>query len=165
MANISLSNLPKIPGRKSFRVGRGQGSGLGKTSGRGMKGQRARSGSKRGLKLMGLKATILKLPKLRGFHSVTKQLAEVTLSTLDKNFKDNDRVTLPTLKKKALVGQHVIGAKIIATGELTKKLNVELQAISAGAKKMIEAKGGSFKQIIKEPKSLNKAQRAENRKQ
>jgi len=150
MPTISLSNLPKTPGRKSFRVGRGQGSGLGKTSGRGMKGQRSRSGSKRGLKLMGLKASIMKLPKLRGFHSMTKSLTEITLATLENNFKDGDRITISTLKHKDLVERSARGAKVIATGKLTKKLTVELQAASVGAKKIIEEKGGSFKQVVKE---------------
>jgi len=161
--SISLSNLPKTPGRKSFRIGRGQGSGLGKTSGRGMKGQRSRSGSKRGLKLMGLKQSIMKLPKLRGFHSLKKPLAEVSLSSLDKKFKDGEKVTLGLLKKKGLVDNNALGAKVIVVGELTKKLTVELHGASAGAKKMIEAKGGTFKQIVKEVKTLNKEQRAKNR--
>jgi large subunit ribosomal protein L15 len=153
--NISLSNLPSTVGRRHRRVGRGNSSGRGKTAGRGMKGQRSRSGSKRGLKLRGLKQSIMKLPKLRGFRSIKKPLAEVSLSSLEKNFNNGETVTLGLLKKKGLIDQNSLGTKILGSGALNKKLKIKTQACSASARKIIEAAGG---EVITEIKTDNKTE-------
>ena len=151
--NISLSNLPSIASRRHRRVGRGISSGRGKTSGRGMKGQRSRSGSKSGHKLRGLKQSIMKLPKLRGFRSITAPLGEISLAGLEKHFNSGDVVTLGLLKKKGLVRNSVLGVKILGTGDLKKKLTVKVQSCTASAKKAIEAAGGKVEVAIQDNKT------------
>jgi len=108
--------------RKSKRVGRGNASGKGNYSARGMKGQRSRSGGKGGLKLRGMKARLQKIPKLRGFKSPNEKAEEVNLSILDKNFKDGDKVSLKRLKKLGLIENNGRGVKILANGDTKKNL-------------------------------------------
>lgn len=140
--SLTLSNLKPARGarKKSVKVGRG--GKRGSYSGRGMKGQRARSGGKSGLKALGFKQTLLRIPKNRGFRSLKPKLAIVNLLDLEKNFKDNDVIDPKVLVRKGLIDNLKTGVKILGQGKLSKKLIVTAQGFSASAKKEIEAQGG-----------------------
>lgn len=132
--------------RTSKRVGRGDGSGKGNTSARGMKGQRARSGGKSGTAVIGLKQSILKIPKLRGFNSPNEKTATVTLDMLERNCNAGTPVTPASLERAGVIKSASAGVKIVATGELKKKLEIQNCKASAGAVKAIEAAGGTITQ-------------------
>lgn len=127
------------------RVGRGNASGHGTSSCRGGKGQTARSGGSRGLQLKAFKRLLQSTPKLRGFNSLNTKPSEVYLDILDKKFNAGDTVDFKALQDKNLVSKNVLTAKIIARGELTKKLIVVgIQATKSVAEK-IKALGGEVK--------------------
>ena len=128
------------------RVGRGIGSGLGKTSGRGHKGQKARSGGgvRRGFE-GGQTPLYRRLPK-RGFTNIhAKTYTEVTLTMLNKS-KATD-VTAETLLAEGIIGKIQDGIVVLATGKLDKKLNVKANRFTAAAKEKIEALGGKAEVI------------------
>lgn len=141
---LTLHNIKAKKGsrKRRKRVGRGDGSGSGTYSGRGLKGQRSRSGGKSGLKLKGLRAMLLSLPKKRGFKSNRNPAAIVNLSDLNKTFVDGAKITPKALQKKLLVDNIAGGVKILAKGELGIKLNIEGCRVSAAAKEKIEKAGG-----------------------
>lgn len=126
------------------RLGRGNGNGKGNTSARGMKGQRARSGGKSRTAVIGLKQSILKIPKLRGFTSQQKKAATVTLAMLDRAFTSGTVVTPRMMNDAGIIATPAAGVKIVATGTLTKKLDIQGCHASAAALKAIEAAGGSL---------------------
>ena len=128
------------------RVGRGIGSGLGKTSGRGHKGQKARSGGgvRRGFE-GGQTPLYRRLPK-RGFTNIhAKTYTEVTLKMLNKS-KATD-VTAESLLEEGIIGKINDGIVILATGQLEKKLNVKAKRFTAKAKEEIESLGGKAEVI------------------
>ena len=128
------------------RVGRGIGSGLGKTSGRGHKGQKARSGGgvRRGFE-GGQTPLYRRLPK-RGFNNIhANTYTEVTLTMLNKS-KATD-VTAETLLEEGIIGKIQDGIVVLATGKLEKKLNVKATRFTAKAKETIEALGGKAEVI------------------
>ena len=128
------------------RVGRGVGSGLGKTSGRGHKGQKARSGGgvRRGFE-GGQTPLYRRLPK-RGFTNIhAKTYTEVTLTMLNKS-KATD-VSAQTLLEEGIIGKINDGIVILATGKLDKKLNVKATRFTTKAKEAIEALGGKAEVI------------------
>ena len=128
------------------RVGRGIGSGLGKTSGRGQKGQKARSGGgvRRGFE-GGQTPLYRRLPK-RGFNNINaKTYTEVTLTMLNKS-KATD-VTAETLLAEGIIGKVNDGIVVLATGKLDKKLNVKATRFTKKAKEEIEALGGKAEVI------------------
>lgn len=129
--------------KSSKRVGRGNASQKGTTAGRGMKGQTARSGSS-GTARIGLRKAILKVKKLRGFNSPYAKKETVTLSTLDRVGNDGDIIDPYVLKERGVIKSADNGVKIVNTGALSKKLTVSGCRASEGAKKAIEAAGGSF---------------------
>jgi len=124
------------------RVGRGIGSGLGKTAGRGHKGQKSRSGGFHKVGFEGGQMPLQRrLPK-RGFKSTTlKYNAEVTLKDLER--LGADEVDMLTLKQAGLVGELAKVVKVIKSGELTRKVALKGIGATAGAKAAIEAAGGS----------------------
>ena len=150
---IGLHNLKPKPGSKRprKRIGRGEGSGLGKTSGRGHKGAGARSGSKQKANYEGGQNPIhMRMRKLRGphkkqsmpFENFRTKTQPVNLSDLEERFDAGAEVTPATLKEKGLA-KRSDPVKILARGELEKKLEVHAHAFSAAAKEKIEAAGGS----------------------
>ena len=150
---IGLHNLKPKPGSKKprKRIGRGEGSGLGKTSGRGHKGAGARSGRKRKAGYEGGQNPIhMRMRKLRGPHKKQSMPFErfrtktqaVNLSDLEERFDSGAEVTLESLKEKGLA-KRKDPVKILARGEIKKKLEVHAHAFSAAAKEKIEAAGGS----------------------
>lgn len=150
---IGLHNLKPKPGSKRprKRIGRGEGSGLGKTSGRGHKGAGARSGRKRKANYEGGQNPIhMRMRKLRGphkkqsmpFENFRTKTQPVNLADLEERFESGAEVTPVTLKEKGLAKRSE-PVKILARGELKKKLEVHAHAFSAAAKEQIEAAGGS----------------------
>ena len=151
---IGLHNLKPNPGsrHRKKRIGRGEGSGFGKTSGRGQKGAGSRSGSKRKVNLEGGQNPIhMRMRKLRGPHMKKSMPFEaygrthtqpVNLSDLDR-FDDGAEVTPESLREKKLATRKNIPVKVLAKGELSKPLTVHAHAFSAAAREAIEAAGGS----------------------
>ncbi len=144
---MKLNDLkPLTKKTERTRVGRGIGSGLGKTSGRGQKGQKARSGGgvRRGFE-GGQTPMYRRLPK-RGFTNIhAKTYTEVTLKMLNKS-KSTD-VTAETLLKEGIIGKINDGIVVLATGKLEKKLNIKAVRFTAKAKEQIEALGGKAEVI------------------
>jgi large subunit ribosomal protein L15 len=154
---IGLHTLKPAPGsrRPRKRLGRGPGTGHGKTSGRGHKGAGARSGSKSKVAYEGGQNPIhMRMRKLRGPHKKMSMPFEkfrtrtqpVNLSDLDSRFKANDEVTPDSLREKGLAKRRD-PVKILARGEISKKLTVKAHAFSATAKEKIEAAGGTCELI------------------
>ena len=142
---MELNTIKPAAGAKHAkrRVGRGIGSGLGKTAGRGHKGQKSRAGGYHKVGFEGGQMPLQRrLPK-RGFKSASLKFnAEVTLADLQKLAVDE--VDLLTLKQAGLVGELAKVVKVIKTGELTKKVVLKGIGATAGAKAAIEAAGGSL---------------------
>ena len=146
MENI-LSNLKNVPGAKHSkkRVGRGPGSGLGKTCGKGHKGQNSRSGGgvKPGFE-GGQMPLIRRLPK-RGFKNPFKKYYNiVNLSTLEEKYNEDEIVSFETLLAKDIIKKPLDGIKILGKGDLTKKLKFSVDKVSVSAKEKIIAAGGEF---------------------
>jgi large subunit ribosomal protein L15 len=149
---MRLNTLKPAPGAKKdrHRVGRGVGSGWGKTAGRGHKGQKARSGGFHKLGFEGGQMPLhRRLPK-RGFNSPTRDdIAEVRLSELDA--LEVVDVDLAALQAAGIVSRKVLGAKIIVAGKLSRKLNVKGDVkASKGARAAIEAAGGTI-EVVEQP--------------
>ena len=144
---IKLSNLK--PGTKSRsrrkRVGRGNsGSDPGTYSGRGMKGQRSRSGGKKGLKIKGLKSTLRSLPKTKGFKRRSLDIKPINLRDLEKRFKENEVIDLAKLIKSGLIKKKDRRIKILAKGQIKKKLTIKANQFSKAAEKAIKKAGGKI---------------------
>lgn len=137
---INLSNLKPAKGSKKKAKVIGRGGKRGTYSGRGMKGQKSRSGVS-GLKALGLKQMMQSTPKLRGFKSRQPKLPIVNLSDLNI-FEDGAIVDYKKLIQQGLLDKKYNKVKILGQGQLTKKLTVIADSFSATAKTAIEAKGG-----------------------
>ena len=147
---MKLSNLHPAAGSKhsdSFRVGRGHGSGKGKTASRVQKCQKSRSGVKIRVGFEGGQMPLYRrLPK-RGFTCInSKKIIAINLSDLDR-FEADSVVTIDTLMEAGLVKNSFDGVKILANGELNKKLPVQANAFYKGAVAKIEAAGGKAELI------------------
>src|SRR6202167_996158 len=151
---IGLHNLKTAPGSRKLRkrVGRGEGSGTGKTSGRGQKGWGSRSGSKRRPRFEGGQNPIhMRMRKLRGPHMKKSMPFEpfrthtqpVNISSLESRFDAGTEVTVELMKANGLGTRKDIPIKVLAKGELTKALTVHAHAFSASARERIEAAGGT----------------------
>jgi large subunit ribosomal protein L15 len=155
---VGLHNLSPAPGSRKprKRVGRGHGSGTGKTSGRGQKGYGSRSGAKDRARFEGGQMPIhMRMRKLRGPHMKKSMPFEmfrthtqpVNLADLEARFEAGDAVTLDALKGKGLGTRKGIPVKVLATGELTKALTVHAHGFSGAARQAIEAAGGTCELI------------------
>lgn len=146
---MNLSTLKPAEGSKhstNFRVGRGHGSGNGKTAGKGHKGQKARSGSPRPGFEGGQMPLYRRIPK-RGFTCINhKDIVAINVSVLDR-FVDGAEVAVDTLVECGIVKNPRDGVKILGNGELTKKLTVKANAFSKSAVEKIEALGGKAEVI------------------
>lgn len=133
--------------KRHKRRGRGNAS-RGNYSGRGMKGQRSRSGGKSGLKRRSLMRQLIeKTPKFKGFKSKFPTIEIVNLQDLERCFKNGDTVTVKELRMKMLIAKNKNSVKILGKGKLTHKLTVEAHQFSKSAKTAIEKAGGEI--IIK----------------
>lgn len=147
---MKLENLPRSKETKvSKRVGRGPGSGMGKTSTRGEKGQKARSGASIPAWFQGGQTPLSKRLPNRGFNNkqFETKYATINLSDLDKFFNDGDVVTPEVLKERKIIKKQLSGIKVLANGELTKKLTIKAQRFSAKAVTKIENAGGKAEVI------------------
>lgn len=120
---LSLHTIKPAKGstKKKKRIGRGNASGHGTYSGRGLKGQKSRSGGKNGLKRLGMKTILLNIPKKRGFKSQKPKNQVVNLADINKCFKDGDVVDCHSLLKAGLIGTIKLPVKILGNGELKLK--------------------------------------------
>ena len=142
---MELNNLKPSPGSKHAkrRVGRGIGSGLGKTAGRGHKGQKSRSGGFHKVGFEGGRMPLYRrLPK-RGFVSLTRRhVGEITLADLQR--LEQSEIDLVVLKQNGLANEQIKSVKVIKTGELTRAVTLKGLTASAGARAAIEAAGGKI---------------------
>lgn len=121
---ISLSNIKKSSGssRPGKRIGRGNSSGKGTYSGRGLKGQKSRSGVSRfKLKRLGMKKNLLKIPKSRGFNALSPKNQVVNVLKINENFKDNEVVNAQVLWEKGLINRKNLPVKILGKEKLIPK--------------------------------------------
>jgi large subunit ribosomal protein L15 len=157
---MRLNSLKPAPGAKKtrHRVGRGVGSGWGKTAGRGHKGQKARSGGFHKLGFEGGQMPLhRRLPK-RGFNSPTRDdIAEVRTGALQA--MQAAEIDLAALKEAGLVSHRALGAKVILSGKLERKVVLKEIPVSKGARAMIEAAGGSI-QLTEKPQAAKKEKKA-----
>jgi large subunit ribosomal protein L15 len=156
--SIGLHNLKPAPGsrRPRKRIGRGEGSGTGKTAGRGHKGYGSRSGSKRRARFEGGQNPIhMRMRKLRGpnkkmsmpFEPFRTHSQPVNLADLEAKFDDGAAVDLDALRAAGLATRKDVPVKVLARGELTKKLTVHAHAFSKTARERIEAAGGTWQVV------------------
>ena len=146
---MNLSTLRPADGSKksdNFRRGRGHGSGNGKTAGKGHKGQKARSGAPR-LGFEGGQTPLIRILPKRGFtNRNTKEIIAVNVDVLNR-FEDGALVTVESLMEIGIIKNPKDGVKILGNGELTKKLDVKVNAFSASAIEKIKALGGNAEVI------------------
>ncbi len=156
---IGLHNLHPAPGSRKprKRIGRGEGSGTGKTSGRGQKGWGSRSGAKRRVRFEGGQNPIhMRMRKLRGptmkksmpFEPFRTQTQPVNLVDLEQRFESGAAVTLEAMHSKGLATRKGVPVKVLAKGDLTKPLTVHAHGFSAAARSRIEAAGGVCQVIV-----------------
>ena len=147
---ISLNSLRPAKGstHKKKRVGRGPGSGLGKTAARGEKGQKSRSGYSRKIGFEGGQMPLhRRLPK-RGFTNIfKKQWVEIGLAALDRHFAENDEITPEVLHNRGLIKKAKHDVVVLGTGEISKPLRVSAHRFTKSAKEKIEKAGGAAVQI------------------
>lgn len=143
MSDFNLK-APKGANKNKKMLGRGRGTGLGKTSGRGSNGQNSRSGGGTKLGFEGGQMPLFRRIASRGFsnHPFKKEYLAVNLDQLEERFNDGDKVNLETLVANGLIKRSEKLVKILAAGEITKKLEVEAVKVSASAKEKIEKAGG-----------------------
>lgn len=142
-----LNASPEAKSRK--RVGRGPGSGLGKTSGRGENGQKSRSGASIPAWFQGGQTPLYRRVPKRGFNNARfrTEYATINLSDLNKYFNDGDVVTPELLKEKGIIKKQLCGIKVLGNGELEKKLTIRANRFSSSAVTKIESAGGKAEVI------------------
>lgn len=150
---LTLNNIkaPKGATHKKKRVGRGPGSGLGKTSGRGHKGQKSRSGYSKKIGFEGGQMPLhRRLPK-RGFTNIfKKQWLEISLAKLEASFETGEQVTPELLHERGLIKKAKHDLVILGTGELTKSLNISAHRFTKTAREKIERAGGTATEVVKQ---------------
>jgi len=146
---LSLHSLAPARGstHRRKRLGRGNASGHGAYSTRGIKGQRARQGGRKGLGQLGIKHFVAHLPKTRGFKSFKLQPAVVKVADL-KQFTSGTVVTADLLRQKGLVDNRRLPIRLIGSGQLTNKLTVQINSVTPGAQAAVEAAGGKVELIV-----------------
>ena len=151
MADFVLS-APEGANKKRRIVGRGSSSGRGTTAGKGNKGQQSRSGGKTYVGFEGGQMPLYRRIAHRGFsnYPFKKEYSVVNVALLEEKFSDGDTVNKESLLEKGLVAKANALVKILGTGDLTKKLTVEVDKVSASAKTKIEKAGGSVKEAAEE---------------
>ncbi len=142
-----LNASPEAKVRK--RVGRGPGSGMGKTSTRGENGQKSRSGASIPAWFQGGQTPLYRRVPKRGFNNARfrTEFATINLSDLNKYFNDGDEVTPEVLKEKGIIKQQLCGIKVLGNGELEKKLTVKANRFSSSAVTKIESACGKAEVI------------------
>ena len=147
---MKLENLPKTPEYKvTKRVGRGPGSGMGKTSTRGENGQKSRSGASIKPWFEGGQSPLYRRIPKRGFNNkrFTTRYAIINLDDLNKFFKDGDVVSEEILKERGIIKTRLSGIKVLGNGSLDKKLTVKANRFTSTAVSKIEDAGGKAEVI------------------
>ena len=147
---MKLNELKPAEGsvKAGFRVGRGPGSGNGKTAGKGHKGQNARSGGGVRPGFEGGQLPLYRKHPKRGFNNKFATVyATVNVGTLEHKFQDGETVNLETLLAKKIIRKACDGLKVLGDGELTKNLTVQAAVFSAAAKEKITAAGGQAEEV------------------
>ena len=148
---MQLHDLTPAPGstKNRKRVGRGNSSGHGTTSGRGQKGQGSRSGGTKGAGFEGGQTPLaMRLPKLPGFRNPRRiEYTAVNVERLERKFEDGAVVNVCDLLEKGILSKCEYGYKVLGNGTLTKKLTVRASAFSASAKEKIVAAGGKYEVV------------------
>jgi len=136
--------------RKRKRVGRGTGSGYGKTCGRGHKGYGSRAGASRRLGFEGGQMPLFRRMAKVGFNNAqfATKVAIVNVSTLENAFNDGDTVTVDSLKQKGLISGRFDVVKILGKGDISKKLTVQAHRFSNSATEKIQASGGTVETLV-----------------
>jgi large subunit ribosomal protein L15 len=158
---VGLHSLAPAPGsrRPRKRVGRGEGSGTGKTAGRGQKGAGSRTGAKQRTRFEGGQMPIhMRMRKLRGPHMKKSMPFEpfrthtqpVNIAALERSFDAGAEVTVELMRERGLATRKDVPVKVLAKGELSKALTVHAHAFSAGARARIEAAGGTCQVVAAE---------------
>jgi large subunit ribosomal protein L15 len=169
---VGLHNLQPAPGSRKARkrVGRGEGSGTGKTAGRGQKGWGSRSGAKRRARFEGGQNPIhMRMRKLRGPHMKKSMPFEpfrthtqaVNLLDLEARFESGAAVTLEEMKAKGLATKKGVPVKVLAKGSISKPLTVHAHGFSKAAREQIESAGGTCQLISSEEASAKREQSSE----
>ncbi|MCD6129717.1 MAG: 50S ribosomal protein L15 [Deltaproteobacteria bacterium] len=143
---MKLSELVKTV-KNSKRLGKGRASGWGKTSGRGTKGQKARSGGAKGPYFEGGQTPLIRRVPKRGFRNIfRKEVVVVNVGTLDENFSEGEEVSIQSLREKKIV-RRKLPVKILGKGEVTKCLTVRVDKFSKTAREKIAKAGGITEEI------------------
>jgi len=149
---LGLNNLRPAAGstHKKKRVGRGPGSGLGKTAGKGHKGQKSRSGYSSKIGFEGGQMPLQRrLPK-RGFTNIfKKQWIEISLAKIEENFDSGDEITPEILHKRGLIKKAKHDLVVLGSGDVSKALNISAHRFTKAAREKIESAGGSITEIVK----------------
>ncbi len=169
---MKLNEIRNNPGahRHKHKVGRGSSSGLGKTSGRGVKGAKARTGTKVYGFEGGQMPLHMRMPK-RGFNNIfANQFSELNLGRLQKAIDEKkidagQKITGATLRAAGLVHKSRDGVRLLGTGAITSKLDIEVAGASASAREAIEKAGGSLTVTFKKANYMNKKGEPGKRKQ
>ena len=140
-----ILNAPKGANKKKRIVGRGSSSGRGTTSGKGNKGQNARSGGKTYIGFEGGQMPLYRRVAKKGFsnYPFKETYSVVNLCMIDEKYSDGETVNKETLKEKGLLKKQTALVKVLASGDLTKKLTVDVDKVSAQAQAKIEKAGGT----------------------
>ena len=149
---MQLHQLKPAPGSRPRRtiVGRGEGSGLGQTAGKGQKGQSSRSGDTVMTGFEGGQTPLVRRVPKRGFNHPSKIHYEpINLMALEGRFDSGAEVNGKTLFDKGVIRKADLPVKILGVGKLTKKLNISVEKISKSAEQVVKAAGGSFTSTIK----------------
>ena len=147
---MKLENLPKSKETKATkRVGRGPGSGMGKTSTRGQKGQLARSGSSISAWFQGGQSPLYRRIPKRGFNNTRfeTKYATINLDVINKYFNDGDTVSPEVLKERGIIKKQLSGVKVLGNGTLEKKLTIQANKFSTSALEKIK-EAGSKAEVI-----------------
>lgn len=146
---MKLENLSRTPERKATkRVGRGAGSGMGKTSTRGENGQKSRSGASIKTWFEGGQSPLYRRIPKRGFNNARFRIEFATINLSDLNrFNDGDVITLELLKEKGIIKKELCGLKVLGNGTLEKKLTIKANRFSSSAVTKIENAGGTAEVI------------------
>ncbi len=142
---MELHGLKNAQGARKNRkrVARGHGSGLGKTAGRGHKGQKSRSGYSKSAGFEGGQMPLhRRLPKRGFYHKKRHSVAEINLDVLDGAFKEGDVVTVEILRALGIIKTASGGVKLLGRGEITKRMHLKVQAASTTARAKVEQAGG-----------------------
>lgn len=157
MADFTL-NAPAGANKAPKRVGRGSSSGLGTTAGKGNKGQQSRSGGKTYVGFEGGQMPLYRRIAHRGFSNspFKKEYSIFNLSQLEAKYSDGETVNRASLTEKGLLTKSNTLIKVLGNGDITKKITVDVDKVSASAKEKVAKAGGSVKEAAAEAKAENK---------